>query len=450
MTGPSRPAPTDAAARAPEAQAAPRDWSAAALYPLAFLGLISVFNYLDRSILGLALPQIKREMQVSDTALGLVSGLAFVLFYTLLGLPIAWMADRFNRRNIIAAGFAFWSLMTILTGYVASIWQLAVARFLMGAGEACGVAPSNSMIADLFRSARRPLAMALFGLANSVSLVLLFPVAGWIAQHHGWRAMFTAAGAPGLVLALVFVLTVREPARGGREDAPALAGPERFGATLRFLGGSRTYVYLLLASMFMGANAFAAGAWSPTFLQRVHGMGIAEIAATIGPVRGVLGAAGVLAGGVLIDRLGSRQLAWRMRLPAIACVLVGPAELLFLLGGTQPLWLTGFGLAGLLTFVHQAPLYAAAVNVARVRMRAVAIAVLLTAAGLFGQVAGPAVVGMLNDHLAATYGELAIRYSLLVVAVTPVLAGIALWRAAAHYAGDIERAAQPPQPSSMP
>jgi MFS family permease len=446
MTEAPPPGPADAAALPPAAQApAPtplRDWSGTAVYSLAFLGLISVFNYLDRSLLGLALPQIKREMQVSDTALGLVSGLAFVLFYTLLGLPIAWMADRFNRRNIIAAGFAFWSLMTILTGYVASIWQLAVARFLMGAGEACGIAPSNSMIADLFRSARRPLALALFGLANSAALILLFPIAGWVAEHHGWRAMFTVAGIPGLALALLFLLTVREPARGAREASAAPAPAERFGTTLGFLAGSRTYLYLILAAMCMGANAYAAGAWSPTFLQRVHGMSIAEIAATIGPVRGVLGAAGILAGGVLIDRLGSRHLAWRIRLPALACVLAGPAELLFLLGGTTPLWLTGFALSGLFTFVHQAPVYAAAVNVARVRMRAVATAVLLMAAGLFGQVAGPAVVGMLNDYLAPTYGDLAIRYSLLIVAVTPVLAGAALWRAAAHYAADMERAAR--------
>jgi MFS family permease len=425
------------------AQEPPRDWSAAAVYSLAFLNLISIFNYLDRSILGLALPQIKAEMQVSDTALGLVSGLAFVLFYTLLGVPIAWMADRFSRRNIIAVGFAFWSLMTILTGFVATIWQLAIARFLMGAGEACGVAPSNSMIADLFRRARRPLAIALFGIASSISLIVFFPIAGWIVTHHGWRLMFIAAGIPGVLLALLFRLTVPEPRRGAMEETTAKVGkPEALGAALRFLAGSRTYLYLLVAATFMGANAFAAGAWTPTFLQRVHGMSMAEIGATIGPVRGILGAVGVLGGGLLVDRLSNDRAAWRLKLPAISCLLVGPAELLFLIGETPAWWLSGFAFASLLGLLHQAPAWAAVVNVARVRTRAVAIAMLLMAAGLFGQVAGPAVVGMLNDHLAATHGQLAIRYSLLIVAVTPVLAGIAMWRAAAHYAADIERAAR--------
>ena len=153
-------------------------------------------------------------MHVSDTALGLVSGLAFVVFYSLLGLPIAWLADRWSRRNIIAIGFAFWSVMTALTGLVANIWQLATTRFLMGAGEACGLAPSNSMVADLFRRPSRPLALAILGAANSFAFIAFFPIVGWIGERHGWRQMFVAAGIPGILLALVFFLTVKEPARG--------------------------------------------------------------------------------------------------------------------------------------------------------------------------------------------------------------------------------------------
>ena len=191
------------------------DWSATASYSLGFLTIISAFNYLDRSLLGLALPAIKAEMTVSDTTLGLVSGLAFVLFYSLLGVPIAWLADRWNRRNIIAAGFAFWSLMTLLTGWVANIWQLAMARFLMGAGEACGLAPSNSMISDLFRKERRALALSIFGASSSITFVVFFPILGTVGEAYGWRQMFVLAGAPGVLLAMVFALTVREPKRSG-------------------------------------------------------------------------------------------------------------------------------------------------------------------------------------------------------------------------------------------
>jgi MFS family permease len=416
------------------------DWSPTTAYTLAFLCLISVFNYLDRSILGLALPAIKAEMHVSDTALGLVSGLAFVLFYAILGVPIAWAADRWNRRNIIAIGFAFWSLMTALTGFVGNIWQLAAARFLMGAGEASCMPPSNAMISDLFRKARRPLALAVFGTANSIAFIALFPIAGWIAQTHGWRMMFIAAGAPGIVLALLFYLTVREPVRGAQEAKPGGIAAEDLGPTLRFLAGSRTFLLILAGVTLMGANIFAAGTWTPTFLNRVHAMGIAEVAASIGPMRGLLGAAGILAGGFVIDRLTPERARWRIRLPALACILAGPSEALFLLGDAQWLWMLGFGLTSFFTLLHQGPIYAATMDVARVRMRALAIAILLFCASLLGQVVGPLAVGILNDALQPSVGDHAIRYSLLIIAVTPILAGLCFWAAASHYVADMDRA----------
>src|SRR5688500_4246605 len=235
----------------------PPDWTVPTAYSLGFLTLISAFNYLDRSLLGLALPAIKAEMGVSDTALGLVGGLAFVLFYSLLGVPIAWLADRWNRRNIIAIGFAFWSLMTLLTGWVASIWQLAAARFLMGAGEACGLAPSNSMISDLFRKERRALALSIFGTGSSIAFVVFFPILDLVGQTYGWRQMFVFAGLPGIILAALFFLTVREPERRGSvtpAEVRALRHPRTLLADLAFLFRSPAYLYLLAASTFMGRS----------------------------------------------------------------------------------------------------------------------------------------------------------------------------------------------------
>jgi MFS family permease len=437
MGAASQPAPADDAF-------ARGDWSARSIYVLGFLTLISTFNYLDRSILGLALPAIKQEMQVSDTMLGLVSGLAFVVFYSLLGVPIAWLADRFSRRNIIAVGFAFWSLMTFATGFVANIWQLAIARFLMGAGEACGLAPSNSMLSDLFREERRPLALSIFGTANSIAFVAFFPVAGFIVQQHGWRAMFMAAGVPGVVLALLFVATLKEPQRGAaeREGRGRRAAPESLAATLRFLAGARSYLLMLLGAMFMGSNAFAAGAWTPTFLTRVHGLKMGEIASTIGPVRGVIGALGILAGGMLTERLGRDDARWRVRLPALACVLVGPAEVLFLLGDTTWLWMAGFALTSFFTLLHMGPIFAATLNVTRPRMRALATSIMVLCASLLGQAVGPLLVGFLNDRLEPTFGAHAVRYSLLITAVTAVAAGLCFWGAGHYLETDRERALQ--------
>lgn len=428
---PDKALPTDFAIDAPAEAPSPREpWPWRATWPLAALTLISVFNYLDRSLLGLALPAIKKEFGASDTVLGLVSGLAFVLLYSVVGVPIAWLADRSNRRNIVAAGLAFWSLMTMLTGYVASLWQLAAARFLMGAGEACGIAPSNAMLADLFRPARRSLAMAIFGTANSIAFIAFFPVAGWIAQNHGWRAMFVAMGAPGIVLALIFLLTVREPVR--RNPPPPRLGGSigAMARDIRALFANRCFGWIFLGVTLMGANVWAAGAWTPTFFTRVHHMGMAEIAGTIGPARGVAGALGILAGGLIIDRLAADRAGWRIGLPALACLLSGPAELLFLMGDAQPVWLAGFALASLLTLVHQAPIYAATVGIVAEHRRALAIAVILFGASFIGNVVGPSAVGFATDLLTPRFGEEAVRYSMLIIAVTPMLAGLCFLRAA--------------------
>jgi MFS family permease len=424
-----------------EARTAANDWTAASIYTLGFLTLISSFNYFDRSLLGLVLPLIKAEMQVSDTILGLVSGLVFVLFYSLLGIPMAWAADRWSRRNIIAVGFLFWSVMTVLTGFVTNIWQLAVTRFLMGAGEACGVAPSNSMIADRFRSARRPLALSIFGTAFAISSIVFFPVAGWITQAYGWRTAFVAAGIPGAILAILFLLTVKEPARGASEPQKAGGDKVAFLATLRFMSGARTYLLLLVGVTFMGADVYAEGAWNSTLLVRVHGLKISEIASIIGPVRGILSAVGVLLGGILTDRLGRRNPRWRLYVPGAACLALIPADLLFLLGDSRSLWVSGFALASLFTFLHQPLVYAAVMNVAKLRMRATVTAIVLFCSSLLGQLIGPLLVGWLNDRLSRFYGVLAVRYSMLVIVLCATAAGLCFLFAARSLEADTRRAA---------
>ena len=421
----TQPARGDSEDRAP--------WPWHATWPLVMLTLISVFNYLDRSLLGLALPAIKQEMGVSDTALGLVSGLAFVVIYSLLGIPIAWLADRYNRRNIIAIGLAFWSTMTALTGWVSNIWQLAAARFLMGAGEASSTAPANSMIADFFPASRRPLALALYGTAATFAFAVFFPLAGWITENYGWRAMFIAAGLPGLLVALLFVATVREPDRSAPAVDRSLSPSGSLWNELKSLFANRCFVWIFVGVTFMGANVWATGAWTPTFFARVHGMGMADAAAVIGPSRGILGAAGILAGGFIVDRLRQDMMSWRVGIPALACAAVGPAEALFLLGDSTEAWLGGFALASFFTLIHQGPIYAAVINVVGARQRALAISVILLGASLLGNVIGPSGVGLANDLLAPSLGDMAIRYSLLLIAITPMLAAVCFWRAAVVY-----------------
>ena len=416
-------------------------WPWSATWPLLVLTLVSISNYLDRSLLGLALPAIKRELGSSDTVLGLVSGLAFILFYSLLGVPIAWAADRMSRRNIIAIGLTVWSVMTACTGFIANIGQLAVVRLLMGAGEACGTAPSNSIIADRFPPERRPLALALFGTASPLAYILFFPLAGWIAQTRGWRMMFVAMGLPGLLLALLLILTVREPVRT-TPPSPRLSLARSLFGDVHALFANRCFAWIFAGVTLMGANVWASGAWTPSFFTRVHHLGVAEVAGIIGPTRGFIGLAGILIGGVLIDRLPKTRIYWRVALPAIACLLAGPAEALFLLGNSHAAWLVGFALSSFFMLIHQAPIFAAVVNIVGQRRRALATAVVLLGASLIGDAVGPTAVGIINDLLAPRLGDEAIRYSLLIVAATPVLAALCFLRAASLYGAAVASQAE--------
>jgi len=406
------------------------DWRAYSIYTLGFLTLISAVNYADRSILALALPAIKAQMHLSDTVLGLVYGSAFAIFYAIFGIPVAWLADRGDRRMIISVGFAFWSIMTAFTGAVVNVWQLAASRFLMGCGEACCVPPAHSIIADLFARRSRALAMAVFGLAYSVAYSVFFPLSGWVINSYGWRAMFVAAGLPGVVLALLFLVTVREPER----HSPSPEGPREEPASilnsLRYLARSRAYRLMLLGSAFMGANAYASSAWIPTFLTRVHGMTSLQVASSLGPLRGILGALGILSGGWLADRWGRQDARWRLWIPALGCLLLGPAEALFALSGTRAGWVVGLALLSFLSLLHQGPVFAAAIGIAQPRMRALASSLVIFCAAVIGQVAGPLLIGVLNDWLAPSLGVEAIRYSLLVIACCSVLAGVAFLGAA--------------------
>ena len=406
----------DAAAPLKDAVTVTRDWTPRSVYALGLLTLIYAFNYLDRSILSLVLPQIKAEMHLSDTTLGLVSGFAFVLFYSLLGVPIARLADRSSRRNILGAGLIFWSLMTSLTGFVVNVWQLAATRFLMGAGEACGVAPSNALVAAMFSKARRALALAILSAGSSIAFVVFFPVAGWIVDNHGWRMTFIAAGVPGVLLALLLFATVREPAR--TVPAGPTRGQEGFVETALFLLRSKAFTRTVAGGAFMGISLYASSVWNPMFLVRVHHFSLTEVGSTIGPLRGLAGLGGVVFGGWLADRL------------------------VFLLSGSISTSLAGLGVAQFCTSMHLGPVYAACMGVARPQMRATAAALFLLIANLVGQVLGPLIVGFLNDVLSASYGDLAIRYSLIVGAVCAALGGAVLIGASHSLEADSHRAGE--------
>jgi predicted MFS family arabinose efflux permease len=393
-------------------------------YVLAVLFVVYVANFVDRQILAILLDDIKADLGVSDTAMGLLSGFAFALFYTVAGIPIARWADRGSRRTIIALGLAVWSAMTALSGMAQSFTQLALARVGVGVGEAAGSPPAHSLLSDYFPPERRATALSIYAMGLYVGIMFGYLAGGYINQYFDWRTAFVMVGLPGLPLALLVRLTVREPRRGQSEPEVVDAAPVDLRSVLRFLAGRRTFRYLLLAGSCQSLSGYAVLAWGPAFLGRVHELPSAEIGLSMGLITGVGGALGAYLGGRLTDRLARRDVRWSLWVPALVSLVGVPFAVPFLLLDDVRLALVSFVPFYVIGAMYVGPLWSTTQNIAHVRMRALASATLLFVLNLVGLGAGPLVVGFLNDLLAARLGPEAIRYSLLAVMSIGTLASL--------------------------
>lgn len=409
-------------------------------YTLVLLTLIYTLNYFDRNIFSIVLQSIKTDLHMTDTQLGLVGGVAFVMFYSIMGIPIAWLADRYNRRNIIAIGLAFWSLMTVCTGLVVNIWQLALARFLMGAGEASGISPAYSMLSDLYDKVRRPLAVSILICGSTFGMFLAYLIGGWLDEQFGWRSVFFVGGIPGMAVALIFYLSVREPQRGAAETGAVTLDVSSLLETLRFLLHSRTYVIVLIGGCFMAVHLYAAIVWAPTFMLRVHELSSGQMGTYMAFARGPAGLLGMILGGLLVKHLGQADERWRIRLPAIFCLLTAPMEVVFLLSNSLWLSLAGIAFASLFSAMYAGPIFAVLLDVVKVRMRAMSTAIFTVLGSFIGQIIGPLWVGVMNDVTQARFGDLAIRYSLLVGPACAFIAGLIIWSAAKSIEADSRHA----------
>ena len=397
-----------------------------ARYALGLLFLVYVFNFVDRQILSILLEPIKQDLGVSDTAMGFLTGIAFALFYTVAGIPIARLADRGSRRTIIAVGLALWSAMTAASGVAASYAQLALARIGVGVGEAACTPPAHALLADYFPPERRATALAIYGMGIHVGILFGFLVGGWMNEMFGWRQAFFVVGLPGVVLAVVVRLTLREPVRGaadGRVDGPTMLAARH---ALGEVWSLRSLRHMALGAGLHSFAGYGLAAWGPAFLARVHHMRSAEIGTWLGLVTGIGGGLGAVAGGVVADRLGRRDARWTLWVPAIASTVEVPLLLAFLLLPSERAALLLAVPAVLAGAMWLGPVFAATQSLVRPAMRAFTASLLLFVVNLIGLGLGPQVVGLLNDVLAPTYGPSAVRYSLCLVAITN------LW-AAAHF-----------------
>ena len=390
------------------------------------LFLIAIFNAMDRQILVVLLEPIRLEFGASDAAMGLLTGFAFVLFYSLSTLPIARLADLRPRRTIILVGLSCWSAMTAVCGVAGSFWQLALSRVGVGVGEAAFLPAGMSMISDRFPQERRPVAMAMLMLAFPMGIMISFVVGGRLGEAIGWRMTMVLLGGVGLMLALLLRTSLVEPARGLADEETGDRELYGVGETIRYLVGlsSLRNVAAGAAIAFFAGNSVAV--WSPAFLMRVHGLDLAATGIWLGPAMGVGGISGVLVGGFVAQRMARRDIRWLTWAPALAQILFVPASLLLLTQPTVPASIPGFVGTAFCSSAMMAPSMTVVQGLAKLRMRALAAAVVSMTINLAGIGLGPLVAGVLSDALRPRFGEESIRYALLVTALA------SLW-AAAHF-----------------
>lgn len=409
-------------------------------YTLALITTVYVLNFVDRQVLAILLPAIKTEFGVDDWVLGFLAGPAFALFYVTLGIPIAVLADRWNRRNLIAVSLAIWSAMTAFSGASANIVQLALARIGVGVGEAGFSPPAHSMIADMYPPEQRSTAMGVFSLGIALGIMIAFIGGGWVAQNIGWREAFYVVGVPGVVLALVFRLTVKEPQRGhsdGRSDDGRKYSVKEVG---RYLLLRKSFIHLAMAAGLASLNGYAVLSFFPSFLERSHGLNLQEIGIYLGLIIGISTGIGFLGGGMVADRIAKSDR--RKSLQVISgALLLGWLFVFPLYLSTDPyLVMALFFIPSVLSNSYLATTFAQVQSLVGIRMRSVASALLLFVVNALGLGVGPQVAGFLSDAFSAGFGNESLRYSLLTIAtITGPWTAWHFLLASRHIEGDLAR-----------
>ena len=414
-------------------------------YVLFLIFLVAIFNVCDRTIMGLLVEEIKADLDLDDRQIGLMMGFAFTVVHLGAAVPVGRIADRSSRRAVISAGLLVWSSMTVFAGLAQSAAQLLVARMGVGLGEAAGAAPSQSMIADYVAPERRTSALSVVTVGGTVGLGLGMLLGGWASELWGWRAAFIIAGLPGVLLAIVFYLTVAEPRRGQSEARTGSAEPPPLRDVLPRLFGNRAYRNLVIGGCFAGVATYGKTLWEPTFLRRVYEMTPADVGVTYFFIYAIPVALGAYVGGGLGDRLARRDIRWHMWLSALATSAALPLSLSFLLlpadlrlGGI-PLGFVAAALSSFLLGIWSPQSMTLAQALSPLRMRTVSAAVWSSLFAFVGLGVGPYLVGELNVRLEPSLGQEAIRYSLASVSGVLLLAASFQLASGRTLIGDLER-----------
>jgi MFS family permease len=409
-------------------------------YALGLMVLVYVVNFIDRSILSILNQSIKEDLGVSDTAMGFLGGIAFAVFYTFVGIPIARLADTGVRRNILATCLAIWSGMTALCGLAANFGQLLAARIGVAVGEAGGSPPSHSMISDLFPPHQRATALGVYALGIPIGSMLGYLFGGWINEMFDWRTAFLAVGLPGIFLAVIVRLTLREPVRGASEPGVVddVEAPP-FRTVVNFLWQLKSFRYVAIGAGLHAFFFYGVGYWLPTMFFRTHGVGSLSMGQSLFML-GFAGIAGTFLGGYVTDKLGARDYRWYAWSPALTTIVSVPFALFSFLSDdpTQALWV--YAIPYFLLATYLGPTFSIIQTLVSNRMRATASSVLFLVISLIGLGLGPQFVGITSDVLTthSSAGDDALRYALIAALAFNVISAALYFMAASTVRDELE------------
>ena len=390
---------------------------------LSLLLLAYVFNFLDRQILGILAGPIIADLKLTDTEFGAIGGLAFALLYSVLGVPLAMLADRTSRSRVIAGSLAVWSAFTALCGTATSFWQLFVFRLGVGVGEAGGVAPSYALIADYFPPQRRARALAIFSLGIPIGLAAGTLIGAYLAAWIDWRAAFIAMGVAGIALAPVMLYFVRDLPRSQRPQTDLASVMRTFG----ILAAKPTFWLMASAASASSLAGYGLALWTPSVLERSFGLDIIQRGQFLAAIFLIGGSAGVFAGGWLADRLGQTDRSWYVKLPTIAWLITAPT---FVIGLLAPsLWIAWplLLIPNALNILWLGPVTTAVQHLVPRAQRATASASFLLINNLIGLGVGPTLIGALSELFKERFGVEALRYAAVCVVGFYVLASLLMF-----------------------
>ncbi|MCU0947428.1 MAG: MFS transporter [Porphyrobacter sp.] len=405
---------------------------------------VYVFNFIDRQIVNILAEPIARDLKLSDTQIGLMTGLAFALFYTVLGIPIARFADRpaTNRPRLIAVALALWSAMTALCGLAQNFWQLLLARIGVGVGEAGCTPPAHSLISDIVPPEKRASALAFYSLGIPVGTLLGMIIGGTLVDLMSWRDAFVIVGLPGVALALAVWFILKDPRQSNaaallraQSQPPALP----LGQAVAEVMTSRAFVLLLFAGSAASFLAYGKTTWTTIFFQRTHGMTPGQVGLWFGLLGGLCGMLGTWAGGYLADKFGAINRRHVLTAPAVGMALAVPLAIAAYEATSWPVALALLALPTVFNSFYYGPTYSAAQGLVPLRARAIAAATLLFFQNLIGLGLGPLFFGMLSDWLQPAYGQDSVRHVLYGAAVLGLVPAFFFWRCGLRLNEELDR-----------